>query len=101
MTPKTDPIFGNGSRSGVSSQTSLEARSNGPNSANVRRHDFVPQGTTYNITIKWAELGQCETPAGRQLAKIEVLEKKLQEKKEVMAELLQEHVQLKNANGAP
>lgn len=35
------------------------------------------------------------------LAKIEVLETKLQQKNEVIAELLQEHVQLKKANGAP
>ena len=35
------------------------------------------------------------------LAKIEVLETRLQQKNEVIAELLQEHVQLKKANGAP
>ena len=35
------------------------------------------------------------------LAKIEVLETKLQQKNEVIAELLQEHVQLKKASGAP
>ncbi len=35
------------------------------------------------------------------LAKIEVLETKRQQKNEVIAELLQEHVQLKKANGAP
>ena len=35
------------------------------------------------------------------LAKIEVLETRLQQKTEVIAELLQEHVQLKKANGAP
>ena len=48
-----------------------------PNSANVKRQEDA------------------------NLAKIEVLETKLQQKNEVIAELLQEHVQLKKANGAP
>lgn len=48
-----------------------------PNSANVRRQEDANE------------------------AKIEVLESRLQQKNEVIAELLQEHVQLKKANGAP
>ena len=48
-----------------------------PNSANVKRQEDA------------------------NVAKIEVLETKLQQKNEVIAELLQEHVQLKKANGAP
>ena len=48
-----------------------------PNSANVRRQGDANE------------------------AKIEVLESRLQQKNEVIAELLQEHVQLKKANGAP
>ena len=48
-----------------------------PNSANVKRQEDA------------------------NLAKIEVLETRLQQKNEVIAELLQEHVQLKKANGAP
>ena len=48
-----------------------------PNAANLRRQESAAQ------------------------QKIEVLEAKLQQKNEVIAELLQEHVQLKKANGEP
>lgn len=58
---------------------------------------FFEQGATlFERKPNAANVRRQETVAGR---KLELLETKLQQKNEVIAELLQEHVQLKKATG--
>jgi len=65
---------------------------------NWQKHFFLERSSAFERKPNSANVRRQQDA---NLAKIEVLETKLQQKNEVIAELLQEHVQQKKANGHP